>query len=222
MTGKNTIAGDQLRSIIERMEALNADSKQIAADKGEIMAEAKANGLNPGAIKYCIKIRAMKPHDREESEAMRDLYLHAIGMESEPPLFRFAGLGGIDITARDAVIERMKDFVPAFGLGDIVVTMGGKPVRLTRDKDGTVSATDVLPLAPAPEPKPGKPARKAKEPPPEVDAAGAEDLGRDYARQNRPVIDNPFPFGDPRRARFDRGWREETGNDGMGPDDGEE
>lgn len=49
-----------------------------------------------------------------------------------------------------------------------------------------------------------------------IDAESAEDLGRKAAREGKPVIDNPFPFGDPRRARFDEGWRKEAESDGMG------
>lgn len=44
----------------------------------------------------------------------------------------------------------------------------------------------------------------------------AEEMGRAAARAGKPVIDNPFLFGDPRRARFDEGWRKEAESDGMG------
>lgn len=47
-------------------------------------------------------------------------------------------------------------------------------------------------------------------------------MGRQFARDNRAIIDNPFPYGDPRRPHFDKGWRLETGNDGMGPEDDDE
>lgn len=46
--------------------------------------------------------------------------------------------------------------------------------------------------------------------------ADAEQLGADAAREGRPITDNPFAFRDPRRARFDEGWRRERGTDGMG------
>lgn len=49
-----------------------------------------------------------------------------------------------------------------------------------------------------------------------VDPEAAEELGRKAARAGRPVIENPFSFGDPRRARFDEGWRHEAQADGMG------
>jgi hypothetical protein len=59
----------------------------------------------------------------------------------------------------------------------------------------------------------------AKPEPPAVDADGAEVLGRDAFGSNQPIITNPFPFGDPRRPRWDAGWRKASGTDGMGPDD---
>lgn len=50
----------------------------------------------------------------------------------------------------------------------------------------------------------------------EATEVDAEELGRKAAREGRPVIENPFPFGDARRARFDEGWRKESESDGMG------
>ncbi len=47
-------------------------------------------------------------------------------------------------------------------------------------------------------------------------AMDPEALGIAAARAGSPIIENPFPFGDPRRARFDEAWRKETGGDGMG------
>lgn len=216
IVGQNTVSGEQLRSFVERIERLRAEKKQNSTDESAVLAEAKSAGFTPKAIKACVKIRAMKPHDRQESEAMLDMYLHSLGMASEPPLFRYAGLAAIDTTAREAVLSRMKDFVPAFGLGDITVNMGGKPVRLSRTKDGEVEAVEIIDAPPL---QKAAPARPDKADVPNVDVGGAEDLGREYARDNRPVIDNPFPFGDPRRPCFDAGWRKETGNDGMGPED---
>lgn len=47
-------------------------------------------------------------------------------------------------------------------------------------------------------------------------ADDAVELGRKAAREGKAVIENPFPFQDPRRARFDEGWRQESETDGMG------
>jgi hypothetical protein len=51
---------------------------------------------------------------------------------------------------------------------------------------------------------------------PLADVENAEELGRKAARDGKAIIDNPFPFGDARRARFDEGWRKESETDGMG------
>lgn len=217
MVGQNTVSGEQLRSFVERIERLRAEKKALSMDEAQVAAEAKAAGFTVPAIRACVRIRAMKPHDRQESEAMLEMYLHALGMATEPPLFRAAGLAGIDTAAREQVIARMMEFVPAFGLGDITVNWGGASIRLSRNKDGEVVELPVEPPAAA-KPAAPEPGRSAKPDVPDVTAEGAVELGRQYAKDNRPVIDNPFPFGDPRRARFDEGWRKETGSDGMGPD----
>lgn len=211
--GKNSIAGERLRSYVERIESINAQAKQLADDKRAIVAEAKASGFTPKAIAFVIKKRKMAPHERAEAEALEDLYMHAMGMASDAPLFRAAGLMSVDITSREAVVEIMKKFVPAGGA--ITVDAGGKPIRLTRDKDGNVTATEVV-EPPAERERPdGAPAPRARPPVPEADGDGAELLGRDAFKANTPIIENPFPFGDPRRARWEKGWCEEGGTDGM-------
>lgn len=214
--GKNTLAGEELKQFIERIEAIDAKKKDLGVDRAAIMAEAKARGFVPEAIRYCVKVRQMKPHDRAEAEALRDLYLHALGMDNEPPLFRSIGLIDVDVHAKESVIEAMKKFVPIDG--EIIVKVGGTQERIWRDKDGNVHNEPVKERPPSPA-RSQAGGRAEKPPVPDVDEAGAEALGREAARDNRPVIDNPFPFGDPRRARFDEGWRRENGGDGMGPDD---
>lgn len=223
MTGQNTVASEQLRSFVERIERIRAEKKDLAADESAIIAEAKAAGFSPAGIKHCIKVRAAKPHDRAEWEALRDMYLHALGMDVEPPLFRAAGLAAVDTSVREQVIDAMKAFVPPSGKGDILVNMGDKPVRLQRNKDGDVVMSDVVDPPPA-QPQspfartPGKASKpKLAKEHDDLDDAGAEELGRQFARDNKAVIENPFPFKDARRAAFDKGWREETGTDGMGP-----
>lgn len=214
--GKNTIASEMLTSIVERVERIRADKKQLGLDEAQIMAEAKSGGLVPAVIKYVIKVRTMKPHDRQETESLRDIYLHAMGMDQEPPLFRAVGLIDIDINAKEQVVEAMKKFVPAGG--EIIVKVGGVSERIWRDKAGDVFNETVVERPPSEKPD-GKTPRAAKAPVPDTDDAGAIALGRQAARDNRPIIENPFPFGDTRRARFDEGWREESGGDGMGSDD---
>jgi uncharacterized protein (UPF0335 family) len=217
--GTNNETAAHLASFIERVERIRAEKKQCADNEAMVVAEAKAMGFHGGAIRAVIKIRGMKPHERQESEAILDTYLHAMGMASEPPLFRQIGLLGADIASRDSVVEAMKALVPE--LGSITVeTKEGRPIRLTRDKAGVVSVAEVAP------PKAEKAAKGGPKPaprpePPDVDAEGAEALGRAAFAANTAIIANPFPFGDPRRGRWDAGWRKEGGGDGMGPDRGD-
>jgi uncharacterized protein (UPF0335 family) len=215
--GKNTIGGELLRGFVDRIENLNEQIKQLQQDKGVVMAEAKAANLVPAGVNYIVKKRKMKPSERAEAEALEDMYLHAMGMAADNPLFRAVGLMKVDITARESVIDAMKQFCPANG--SIEIEAGGGPkVRLTRDKDGVVSVSEVI-EKPMQQPAGAPDAKvRAKADAPNVDADGAEALGRQAYREDVPIINNPFPFGDARRPRWDRGWREEGGNDGMGDD----
>jgi len=215
--GRNTVSGEMLESFVVRTESIRAEKKQLVADEAQIMAEAKAQGFTPGIIKMVVRRRAMKPHVWQETEALLDMYLHALGHSDEPSLFRQVGRIDVDITARESVIAAMKEFCPVNG--SVTVEVGGKAVKLTRDKDGTVTATDVVERPPTAEPRStpsAAPAGRKSAPPPDVDAAGAETLGREAFKANQPIITNPFPFGDARRPRWDEGWRRESGSDGMG------
>lgn len=215
--GRNTIGGELLRGFVERVEDINARMKDLGKDKAVVMAEAKQANLIPAGISYIVKKRKMKSSERAEAETLEDMYLHAMGMAADNPLFRMVGLMRVDITARESVIEAMKQFVPAGG--SITVEAGGAPVRLVRGEDGNISVTEVIekPVEQtgARDKKPGA----VKSLAPDVDGDTAEDMGRTAFNADARVIDNPFPFGDPRRPRWDAGWRKESGSDGMGPDE---
>lgn len=212
--GRNTTAGQQLTDFIERIERVRAQKKELADEEAAILAEAKAANFNTKRIKDILKIRTQKPSDREEAQAELDIYLHAVGMAVEAPLFRAVGLMDVDIAARDQVIEAYKLLVPANG--EVIVKVGAEPVRLWRDAKGEVQVEDYREAEP-PAPK-ASPVPKPTKPVPDVDAAGAYDLGQAAYHANEPIVSNPFPFDDKRRERFDAGWREASGGDGMGPE----
>jgi uncharacterized protein (UPF0335 family) len=218
MTSTNLVNAEALRSYVERFELLQSNIAQVKEDQKAMLAEAKAKGFQPNAMKEIVRLRAMKPVDLMEAEALMETYRHAMGMSADLPLFRHLDLMAVDITKRDEVIEAMKKLVPANG-SLVVETADGKPVRLTRDKDGNVSVTEVSKI-PAPlgeSPAAPAPARQSKEPLPDCGEGGAEELGRAAYVGNVAIIKNPFPFGDARRARWDKGWRDASGSDGMGP-----
>ncbi len=218
VTGKNSVSGEQIRSYVERYERLEVEKKEIGDEQKAVMAEAKAAGFDTKTLRHCIKVRTKKPADYHEAQALADMYLSALGMVTEPPLFRAANRIGVDIAAKESVIEALKNFVPENG--SIVIEAGGAPVRLTRDKDGTVTAQDVV-ERPAPTagsaPQAGRRNRTPQDVP-DVSPDEAEALGAQAARDNIPIIKNPFPFGDERRPRWDKGWRAGSGNGGFGPE----
>ena len=76
------IAADQLRAFIERIERLEEEKKTIADDIKDVYAEAKGNGFDVAILRKVISLRKKALHEREEEEAILDLYLQALGMAS--------------------------------------------------------------------------------------------------------------------------------------------
>src|SRR5262249_37066557 len=79
-------AGDQLRTIVERIERLEEEKAEIATDIREVYAEAKGNGFDPKTIRQIIRLRKMEHAEREEHEALLDIYKAALGMLDGTPL----------------------------------------------------------------------------------------------------------------------------------------
>lgn len=79
-----SIARDQLRSIIERIERLEEEKKTLADDIKEVYGEAKGNGFDVKTLRQVVRLRKQDREERAEQEAMLDLYLHALGMAIEP------------------------------------------------------------------------------------------------------------------------------------------
>ena len=80
MDTKTSFAKGQLKSLVERIEKLEEEKKAVAGDIKEIYAEAKAHGFDTKILRKVIGLRKKELHEREEEEAVLDLYLHALGM----------------------------------------------------------------------------------------------------------------------------------------------
>lgn len=76
----NGITGEQLLSVIERIERLEQDKTNIAEDIKSVLAEAKNNGFDTKIIKQIVKIRKQEERERQEQEALLETYMAAIGM----------------------------------------------------------------------------------------------------------------------------------------------
>lgn len=73
------VSGDQLKSVVERIEKLEEEKQTIADDIREVYAEAKGNGYDVKVLRQVIAIRKRDANERAESEAILDLYLQAVG-----------------------------------------------------------------------------------------------------------------------------------------------
>ena len=75
-----TVAAGQLRAFIERIERLEEDKQAIADDIKEVFAEMKGTGFDVKAVRQIIRIRKKDQAERQEEEAILDLYMNALGM----------------------------------------------------------------------------------------------------------------------------------------------
>ena len=85
MSDVSHIAGNQLRSFVERIERLEEDKKAIADDIKDVYAEAKGNGFDTKVLRKVVSLRKQDQNDRQEQEAILDLYLSALGMNPDLP-----------------------------------------------------------------------------------------------------------------------------------------
>lgn len=85
-----SINNNQLASIIDRIEALEADKVAILADIKEIYAEAKGNGFDPKIIRKVVALRKQEADKRAEEKAMIELYMNALGDLADTPLGKAA------------------------------------------------------------------------------------------------------------------------------------
>ena len=74
------VAADQLRTIVERIERLDEEKREVAEQIKEVFAESKSNGFDTKTLRKIIALRKKDPNERSEEEAMLDLYMSALGM----------------------------------------------------------------------------------------------------------------------------------------------
>jgi uncharacterized protein (UPF0335 family) len=74
------VAGDHLKSFIERIERLEEEKKALGDDIRDVYSEAKANGFEAKIMRQIVKIRKMDKDELDEQEALLETYLLALGM----------------------------------------------------------------------------------------------------------------------------------------------
>jgi uncharacterized protein (UPF0335 family) len=78
MSGPGEVAGDQLRAIVERIEHIEEEIKELTEGKKEIYLEAKGNGFDVKILREVIRVRKQDQKERDEQESLLDVYLQAI------------------------------------------------------------------------------------------------------------------------------------------------
>lgn len=78
--GSAGFAQGKLRSFIERIERLEEEKAALAADVREIYSEAKGQGFETKVMRKVVALRKMETADRQEQDALLDLYMDALGM----------------------------------------------------------------------------------------------------------------------------------------------
>jgi uncharacterized protein (UPF0335 family) len=76
-----SVTADELRAFIERVEQLDAEKRDLAEQKKEVMAEAKGQGYDTKVMRKVIALRKRTPDDIAEEEAVLELYKSALGMQ---------------------------------------------------------------------------------------------------------------------------------------------
>ncbi len=76
------VAKEQLTAFVERIERLEEEKRGIADDIKEVYAEAKGNGFDVKVLRRVISLRKQDASERAEQEAILDLYMQALGMQT--------------------------------------------------------------------------------------------------------------------------------------------
>ena len=70
----------QLKSLVERIENLDGQIKELRSDRNDIIAEAKSAGFCPKTLRKVVSIRQEDAKKREQAQAILDSYLASLGM----------------------------------------------------------------------------------------------------------------------------------------------
>jgi len=72
-------AREKLRQTVDRIERLEEEKAEVANQIKEVYGEAKAFGYDVKVLRQLVRIRKVDRAEREEQEAILDLYLLALG-----------------------------------------------------------------------------------------------------------------------------------------------
>ena len=78
MSGSDVVGGNQLRCIVERIENIEEEIRELAEAKKDVYLEAKGNGFDVKIVREVIRVRKQDQKERDEQETLVEVYLQAI------------------------------------------------------------------------------------------------------------------------------------------------
>jgi uncharacterized protein (UPF0335 family) len=69
---------EKLKQFIARIERLEAEKAELAADIREVYSESKTFGFDTKVLRKTVSLRKIEASERAEQEALIDLYMSAI------------------------------------------------------------------------------------------------------------------------------------------------
>jgi uncharacterized protein (UPF0335 family) len=90
MSGTVGLAGDRIRSFVERIEQIEEELKALNEGKKEVFAEAKGEGFDVKILKEVIRLRKQDKDERDEHETLLDVYLRAMEEDAAPEMAKAA------------------------------------------------------------------------------------------------------------------------------------
>ena len=74
------VAAEELKQFVERIERLEEEQSAIADDIKDVFAELKGRGFDVKAVRSILRLRKQDHSERQEEEAILELYMNALGM----------------------------------------------------------------------------------------------------------------------------------------------
>jgi len=74
------VAAEELKQFVERIERLEEEKAGIAGDIKDVFAELKGRGFDSKAVRQILRLRKQDQSERQEQEAILELYMQALGM----------------------------------------------------------------------------------------------------------------------------------------------
>jgi uncharacterized protein (UPF0335 family) len=237
----NSTISTEFLLLVERVERIDGEIKDLQADKKDVMAEAKSRGFDGPAFREILRIRKMKPETRRQHEAIVDTYKAMLGMLDGTPLGRWAieklsklhsdqgkeddrpGLDELYATAVELVVRTRKAST-SWLQRQLQIGFNAAAALIERmEREGVVSHPDqagrreVLSADPAEAGQPSDDETPIDAPStaPQATIEDARRMGTDAAHAGAAVTANPFPPFDERRAAWDEAWCAALGSDGM-------